>query len=159
PSLNSVVIPEASDDALVAYSMDEGWIAAGTVGHYSRQALLIGRRAEEIALLWAKQAFPDAERIRWVSAEGETPGWDIEVLHRDGQLTALEVKGASGRMLLNFELTAGELEASRRLGPRYLLILVANCLGVLPRIQVVANPSELFASRTLHLQPIRYRVF
>jgi Domain of unknown function (DUF3883) len=144
PPLDAVTIPEASEDALVAHSRGEGLIRAGNVGHYSRQALLIGRRAEEIALHWAKREFHDARQVRWVSDEGETPGWDIEVLHPDGQLTALEVKGASGRVL--------------RLGPRYLLVLVSNCLSISPRLQVLANPSLLFGSR-LQLQPIRYPLY
>ena len=60
---------------------------------------------------------------------------------------------------MNFELTEGELRASRRLGERYLLVLVAECLGASPRVQVLANPSRMLDSGDLRHEPLRYRVF
>ena len=57
---------------------------------------------------------------------------------------------------MNFELTEGEL--SRCLGERYLLVLVAECLGASPRVHV-PNPSRMLDSGDLRHEPLRYRVF
>jgi hypothetical protein len=63
-----------------------------------------------------------------------------EVTDEHGTVLSLEVKGPSGRVFLNFELTPGELRASQQLGSRYWLLLVADCLGQSPRLQVIKDP-------------------
>jgi hypothetical protein len=131
PTLQEVTIPAATtDDLLVLITPSKGGDKGNSVHNnsdrrYSRHSTIIGKRAEEIALAWVKQAFPLAHEVRWVADQGETPGWDIEVTDEHGTVLALEVKGASGRAFLNFELTPGELRASQQLASRYWLLLVA----------------------------------
>jgi hypothetical protein len=96
--------------------------------------------------------------VRWVADQGETPGWDIEVTDEHGTVLALEVKGASGRAFLNFELTPGELRASQQMGNRYWLLLVAQCLGQSPQLQVVKDPYAMITCGHLKLVPSGYWV-
>jgi hypothetical protein len=146
PKLEEVIIPAATTDDLLVPSApstgtNERTSAQGDSNRrYSRHSTIIGKRAEAIALAWVKQALPLAREVRWVADQGQTPGWDIEVTDERGKVLALEVKGASGRAFLDFELTPGELRASQQLGSRYWLLLVADCLGQSPRLQVVKDP-------------------
>ena len=52
----------------------------------------------------------------------------------------------------------GELEASRSMGDRYVLVLVANCLTDKPKLQILANPWDVIEKQGLTLEPIVYRV-
>jgi len=64
-----------------------------------------------------------------VAKEGEKPGWDIH--YNDGDyLVAVEVKGTSGSLFSNIELTAQEWKAAQSLGDRYWLYLVTDCLNI-----------------------------
>ena len=164
PRLEEVTIPAATaDDLLVptapSTGADEGRSAHNNSNRrYSRHSTIIGKRAEAIALAWVKKALPLARQVRWVADQGETPGWDIEVTDEHGTVLSLEVKGASGRAFLNFELTPGELRASQQLGSRYWLLLVADCLGQSPRLQVIKDPYARITSGHLELVPSGYRV-
>jgi hypothetical protein len=93
----------------------------------------------------------------WVSDEGQTPGWDLQFAIQ-GELVAIEVKGTSGEGFLSFELTANELRACQELGLRYKVLLVADCLGATPRVQVIHNPAALLQDGHWTLQPVQYRV-
>jgi hypothetical protein len=164
PRLEDVIIPAATSDNLLvpaaapmgAHEDPSGRRGSGR--RQSRHSKIIGDRAEEIALAWAKRMFPSARVIRWVADEGETPGWDIEVIDEAGDTLALEVKGASGSAFPNFELTPGELAACQQLESRYWLLLVADCLGEAPRLQVIKNPYALIKHGGLELVPSGYRV-
>jgi hypothetical protein len=163
PRLEEVIIPAATSDNLLVPtappSEDEGTLGAnGSSRRYSRQSRIIGNRAEALALAWVKRTFPTARQIRWVADQGETPGWDIEVTDEHGGILAVEVKGASGAGFLNFELTPGELRASQQLGNRYWLLLVADCLGQSPRLQVIKDPYALISEGVLELVPSGYHV-
>jgi hypothetical protein len=164
PMLEEVTIPAATTDDLLVPNAPSTGADYGRSTHnnsgrrYSRHSTIIGKRAEEIALAWVKQALPLAREVRWVSDQGETPGWDIEVTDEHGTVLALEVKGASGRAFLNFELTPGELKASQQLGSRYWLLLVADCLGQSPRLQVVKDPYAMITSGHLKIVPSGYCV-
>jgi hypothetical protein len=90
-----------------------------------------------------------ATEIRHVAADGETPGWDIQYRDADGELNAVEVKGASGSAFPNFELTQGEFNAARRFGRLYSVYLVADCFSSDPKVQRIHDPAALLqAGRT-----------
>jgi hypothetical protein len=158
PPLDDVVI-HLADDLLLPTTTTNIDSTAGPSGQarYSRRSVAIGRRAEEIALRWVRQAYPHARDLIWLANEGETPGWDLQFLD-GGELTGVEVKGTSGVGFLNFELTANELRASRKLGARYILLLVADCLGTAPRVQAIQNPAALLQQGQWALQATRFRV-
>ncbi len=164
PRLEEVIIPAATSDNLLVpttppLSGDERTFGAKAPGpRYSHHSRIIGNRAEAIALALVKRTFPTARQVRWVADRGETPGWDIEVTDEHGGILAVEVKGASGGAFLNFQLTPGELRASQQLGNRYLLLLVADCLGQSPRLQVIPDPYAMISDGALELVPSSYRV-
>ena len=163
PIVDTENLPQVEDEDLLRPSADlllKTAISDGGGGNsrYSRNAILIGNRAESIALRWAELRFPKAKKVRWVSQDGETPGWDIEVIDSEGKLTAIEVKGTTGASFSNFELTKGELEASRSMGDRYILVLVANCLKDKPKLQDIVNPWKVIEQQGLTLEPLLYRV-
>jgi hypothetical protein len=125
----------------------------------SRIAKAIGHRAEEIALRYVHEAGLGATQIRHVAISSETPGWDIEYIDPTGELNAVEVKGSSGAAFPNFEFTDGELTAARRLGPRYWIYLVANCLGTRPRLYRIQDPAALLSQGLLCAAPLAWRIW
>jgi hypothetical protein len=161
PSLDDVLLPTRQNSDLLAPAAADGAPPGARQGRgsarRSRDAAVVGRRAEEIVTRWAAGEYPNTT-IRWVAQEGATPGWDIEVCDGETALIALEVKGTSRAAFLNFELTEGELRASERLRERYHLVLVANCLGTAPSVQVVTNPYDLWTRGVLQRDPTGYRV-
>ena len=94
-----------------------------------------------------------------MAISGETPGWDIEYTDPTGELNAVEVKGSSGAAFPNFEFTHGELEAARRLGPRYWIYLVANCLDTCPRLYRIQDPAALLSQGLLFAAPLAWRIW
>ncbi len=143
PPFADVVLPASLSVLLAPCSRQEAnGSSGGSPRRYSRNSTVIGRRAEEIALAWARRTYPGSD-IMWTAESGQMPGWDIEVRHPNGTSTAIEVKGASGAGFASFDLTANELRASRETGERYMVVLVANCLGTQPQIQTITNLGSL----------------
>jgi hypothetical protein len=115
--------------------------------------------AEELALKYIRERLAGVTCIRHVAQFGETPGWDIQYTDSDGELVAVEVKGASGAAFSNFELTEGELAAARKLRSRYWIYLVAGCLGLRPRLHRVQNPHALLEQSALTIEPLVWRIW
>jgi hypothetical protein len=98
-----------------------------------------------------------ASNIRWVAAEGSTPGWDLQYENQEGDLIAIEVKGTTAPQFGSIDITAGEWNAARALGDRYWLYLVANCGTTQPVLQRLRNPVQLLESGSAQLVPVVYR--
>jgi hypothetical protein len=126
----------------------------------SRNSTIIGNRAEEVVfrLLQAVASTKGYQSVRWVSREGEKPGWDIEIVDVDGLLHAVEVKGSSGKVFSSVEVTAQEWQAAEELRSRYALFLVTECTGKNPKIQQIKNPFSLAESGTFVLSPLVWRI-
>src|SRR5205085_5140875 len=114
-------------------------------GRYSKHALPVGRRAEEIAHQFLRDNAErlGAKNIRWVAQEGSTPGWDLQYENQEGDVVAVEVKGTTGPHFGSIDVTSGEWNAATTLGHRYWLYLVANCCTKRPVIQRLQNPAQL----------------
>jgi hypothetical protein len=157
PALDNLIINVADDLLLPTLTTNaNGNGERSGRPRYSRRSAAIGRRAEEIALRWVRQTYPNARELAWVSDEGETPGWDLQ-FNDGGELTRVEVKGTSGNGFLSFELTTNELRACKELGARYILLLVADCLGTAPLVQPIQNPAALLQQGQWALQATQYR--
>jgi hypothetical protein len=119
----------------------------------------LGRRGEEVVKkhLESTLSQTEAATIRWVSKEGETPGWDIEYKSTNG-LVCIEAKASSGPALPTIELTAGEWRAAEIHRERYLLALVANVKTRSPLIEYLCDPFGLVASGKLRLEPQIWRL-
>jgi hypothetical protein len=71
---------------------------------------------------------------------------------------AVEVKATSGKRFLNLDITANEWKAAREKGPHYSLYLVADCLSIKPKIQIINNPYSLYLKRKIAVYPLLYRL-
>jgi hypothetical protein len=111
----------------------------------SLEAKRVGDRAEQIVRAELMRTLPPAaaETLVHHAAIGETPGYDLSY-SRDGELFAVEVKGTVSASMDTFEITAGEVLASRRLGSRYHLYLVASVDSSSPNLQVIAGLGDDF---------------
>jgi hypothetical protein len=119
----------------------------------SRRAAAIGRRAEQLVLarLWSR--FSD---VRWLSAEGELPGYDLD--YEDAGLRhAVEVKGTTGSYFPAIELTINEWRAAERLRDRFWLYLVASCDGAAPCVQIIRDPVSLLSANKARVSPLLLR--
>jgi len=81
--------------------------------------------------------------------------WYTVVFQIDSILQRIVTNKRSMLLILN-NYVSRNLEVG--LGKRYWLLLVADCLGRSPRIQPIANPSAMFTSHELKLEPTQYRV-
>jgi hypothetical protein len=161
PNIDAIDIQEAEASLMTwpRKMADElGSSGNGTRARLSRTAKMIGDRGEEIAVKYISLRVPAASAIRNVAAEGETPGWDLEYKDADGMLQAVEVKGSSGSGFVNFEMTAGELTAARRLGHQYWIYLVSECCSSTPKVQRIQNPAAMVDCNALLAEPIAWRI-
>lgn len=118
----------------------------------SLEAKRVGDRAELIvkAELLRSLSPTAAETLVHHAAIGETPGYDLSYSHA-GELFAVEVKGTVSDSMDSFEITAGEVLASRRLGSRYHIYLVAKVDSDAPALQVIEGLGDAF-----ELTPTRF---
>lgn len=74
----------------------------------ARSAKAVGDRAEAIVAEHLRRTLPpeQAATVRWVAAEGETPGWDVEYVGADGELEAVEVKETVGEAFASVSLAS-----------------------------------------------------
>jgi len=121
----------------------------------SRFAKAVGQRAERVVLQFLRQQLDKAEAdtLRWVAVQGETPGWDLEYVDSTDRLVAVEVKGTQGPRFLSIDLTKNEWDAACALRDQYWLYLVASCISMEPRIEPVRDPAVVpldFGEFTFH---------
>lgn len=92
-----------------------------------------------------------------MAAAGRQPGWDIEY-RSNGQLIAIEVKGATGEEFEAVEITANEWEAAKKQGEDYWLYLVTECDSRAPRITRIQNPYGLYVRGEIKTLPLLWRL-
>ena len=161
PKINEVSIPSSPEErSLLSPQTRMTTGEGGSAERYSRNAKQIGDRAEQIVLRYLSDQLSQigATKLRWVAREGETPGWDIEYLDAHGELTAIEVKGTCASAFTSVELTQNEWNAARKLRERYRLFLVAECLGISPKFQVVEDPAGCAAKGELNIAPVKWKL-
>jgi hypothetical protein len=80
---------------------------------YSRSALIVGRQAEEIVHRYLKEHARElgARNIRWIAAEGSTPGWDLQYETVNRQIIAVEVNPANTGVIACGWLSGGKTAA------------------------------------------------
>lgn len=125
----------------------------------SKRSKQIGDRAEDIVMHWLRGKLSSATlpSLRWVARDGETPGWDIE-FSDNNQIFAIEVKGTTGNIFQNIEITAQEWNAAKVKGERYWLVLVTECISLSPKILLIKNPYEMFLNGSLEITPLIWRL-
>jgi hypothetical protein len=93
---------------------------------------------------------------RWLSDEGELPGYDIEYV-LNGETYAIEVKGTTGRTFPSIEITNNEWGAARALRQRFSLYLVAECRSCSPKLQVIEDPAGWLDRGEASIEPLVLR--
>ena len=164
PTINEVSIPSEPEERPLLLPQTHTTTGEGGSGRsaerYSRNAKQVGDRAEAIVHRYLSDQLRQngGTKLRWVAQKGETPGWDIEYLDAHGELTAIEVKGTGATAFTSVELTQNEWNAARKLGERYRLFLVTECLGISPKFQEIENPARLAAKGELNIVPVRWKL-
>jgi Domain of unknown function (DUF3883) len=124
----------------------------------SRHSKAVGDQAERVIFNMLEKTLSPSERssLRWVAKEGEQPGWDLQY-GEDPNLTAIEMKGTKGAKFPTLEITANEWIAAEALRQRYWLYLVADCLSLRPRIQILQDPFGKVSAGTYSVAPLVWR--
>jgi hypothetical protein len=117
----------------------------------------VGKLGEEFALTferWRLRNHPKlAKKLRHVSKEDDTLGYDIESFELDGTPRFIEVKGTLGPMETRFFLSASELACAEAKGEQYIVLRVAQ-LATEPKCCEIRYPFE----EKLELTPATYSV-
>lgn len=167
---------------LAARELDSVWneVPPADRGHWQdieQQRRAIGDRAELYSVqLERSRAVGFIHRVRWVSRDTDSLGYDIEVealeTDKGSQLGArrhIEVKGSSGRSL-QFFLSANELRAARRIGPQYEIHYWGEMvIGRHPQVEyeelrksgypvVIQDPATTLLSHPWVMEPSQYQV-
>jgi len=149
-------------EALVPTKRDKGSSSSSRIGwaRHSADSTLIGERAEKLVheLLEKHAKELDVHELRWMSKEGEKPGWDIQYQDSGGTLIAVEVKGTTGSVIASVEMTRGEWKAAEALGERYWIYLVIGCLDPGARIARVQNPCKMVSEQKWSIEPSRWQL-
>lgn len=126
----------------------------------SGNAHAIGKRAEEIVFRTLERTLStsEAQTLKWLSRDGETPGWDIQFTDTAGELRRIEVKGTTANSFANIEITAQEWASAKTHRKGYWLYLVAQCMGITPMIQSLCDPYALYVSQCLTATPVLWRL-
>jgi Domain of unknown function (DUF3883) len=89
----------------------------------------VGRLGEEFAISYEKWRLRDCpdllKKIRHVSIDDDTLGYDIESYEVDGSFRLIEVKSTTGNLETRFFLTANELQCAEKAGSQYVILRVA----------------------------------
>ncbi len=116
----------------------------------------VGKLGELFALQfekWRLRGHPELlKKIRHVSEEDDSLGYDIESYEVDGTPRYIEVKATLGPLEARFFLTANELLAAGSYGGSYLILRVGE-IATTPKCCEVRHPFEL-----LLLEPATYSV-
>ncbi len=148
-SPSSLLVPSSpKTEALTVTSAD-------SAPRYSKYSKLYGDRSEQIIFKILTDRFE--HRLRWVSKDGEKPGWDIEFYNHNHQV-AVEVKGTSGKRFKTLEITSNEWSAAEKKREHYNLYLVADCLSSEPLIHIINNPYKLYLEKKISIYPTNYRM-
>lgn len=123
----------------------------------THRAKIIGDKGERIVLHYLRGNF-DHKKIRWLANEGETPGYDIELIDKKSQRYGIEVKSTTNRKMNNFQLTINEYEAIKQLREKYILAIVTNVETENPEISFLYNVFDKIHEGALTLTPQSFKV-
>ena len=116
----------------------------------------MGKLGEKFGLAYEKWRLRDhpelLKKVRHVSEEDDTLGYDIESIELDGLPRYVEVKGTLGPLESRFFLSANEMICAEKNGDKYVLLRVGQ-LADNPKCCEIRHPFE-----GLELKPANYSV-
>lgn len=130
----------------------------------SKRAKRIGDRGEKIVYDFeidrVTKLLKQAEKkVRWVSRESDSFGYDILSVNDDGSERYIEVKATTGKVGdTNFYYTAHELATAKEKGAAYYIYIVYDIMSKKPKIWQIQNPFCNKSGVKLDLIPIQYIV-
>ena len=130
----------------------------------ARKDAEIGLLGEELVINYEKQRLIDldlneyAEKIRWISKESDSYGYDIESFEIDesGKVypIKIEVKTTASKADTEFFVTKNELEVSKEYKKSYFIYRVYDAKGLYPKFYRAAG----CISDNFILDPVTYMV-
>lgn len=133
---------------------------------HSKESKKVGDAGELFVLQEEKKRLTKAGRIDLankvdhLAARHETPGWDITSYDEDGNEIYIEVKSSKGNTFNSVEFTKNEWEAcsKKSRSERYYVYFVTNALSSNRNVEILNNPKQLVASKTLEIKPSVYEL-
>ncbi|NLS01996.1 DUF3578 domain-containing protein [Rhizobium sp. P32RR-XVIII] len=120
---------------------------------YSQASKKVGDRGEQIVFDYERaraiRAGYKPEQVKWLSKNGETPGWDITSVDDFGLPIHIEVKASVGPGVSGLLLTANEWIAAVKHGARYHIYLVTDAMKSKSKIEIIRDPVKLIESGAL----------
>jgi len=124
--------------------------------YQSERAKEIGDRGEKIVFDYLVRD-SKYKRVRWVAQNGETPGYDIEIIGENSQIIGVEVKSTNQKHLNSFQLTINEYNAIKTLKERYILAIVTEIDTNTPKLSFQRNISSKIEMGTINLSPLTFK--
>ena len=140
--------------------VNKGKRGEGARPRYSKRSKEIGDWCEELVVMDLKARLTplEADSIRWLAREGETPGWDIEYISSNGSKKRVEVKGTTAARFSSLEITSNEWEAAKKHRGDYQIALVVNAMIGNEALRYLDDPFEYFNQPSYCVEPSRYRI-
>jgi hypothetical protein len=107
-----------------------------------------GHLGEEFILNYERSRLYDlnleslADRVKWISQESTSEGYDILSFEDDGSERWIEVKSTSGESNV-FEMSNNEWETAIQAGNKYYIYRVKDVRSRKPQIDIYRNPKQL----------------
>lgn len=112
----------------------------------SKESKKIGDKGEEIVFNFELSRVAkfggNVEDVKWVARDGDTPGWDIRSIDKDGDPRYIEVKSSITSKVSTLVLTRTELKAATAQAGKYWIYLVMDVMKTRPTIETIQNPVE-----------------
>ena len=151
---------DLEDAFLKRPKVNKGKHGEGAKPRYSKRSKEIGDWCEELVVMDLKARLTplEADSIRWLAREGETPGWDIEYISSNGSKKRVEVKGTTAARFSSLEITSNEWEAAKKHRGDYQIALVVNAMNGKEALRYLEDPFEYFNQPSYCVEPSRYRI-
>ena len=125
---------------------------------------LLGNRGEEIVFNLEKRFLDNigkrelANKVKWVSKEDDSLGYDILSFEEDGEEKYIEVKSTnqSENCNANFLISSNQYSKAKRI-KNYYFYIVFKAKGKEPRVWKIKDPLQ-YENKGLTLTPISFRV-
>lgn len=125
----------------------------GDRGEYMVLMAEIERVAKELSISTTEAK----KKIKRVSLESDSYGYDILSVNEDGTPRYIEVKATQRKCgNIDFYYTAHELSTAHKYRENYFIYIVYEIMTSYPKIWILGNP--FIKNNSLELQPVKYKV-
>lgn len=154
-------ITKAEEDLLIGYKKKQkAGTGTQTKVYYPTNTKKWGDRGEKIVLEYLKDQLSPEEvsTLRWLADIGETPGYDIEYVDKNGKKHCIEVKSTTAKKFPYFNFTSNEMIVAKQ-ERNYFIFLVSEVSSVSPKIQIIADPFNSDNNGKWKVEAAAYKVY